>query len=1650
MDYSKLVKEVKSENLTSKDTPIKSTTSSVPDYNKLVQEAKESVTRETQGGSDVFTPGLKVSDYTPYTGDLIRGADYDEQRAQGQGRLAKLGAGLVNTASSLVFEGLKDASYLLDFEQMGNLANGTEQEFGNWFGDLMEKGQEAVHQDIYRTKDSLGFHPESAGWWGDAMPSIASGLSMILPALGATKLISGAGKLTKMSKVLRGLGISEEASMGVTGAVVSRYMENTMEGKQTFDSTYQQAIDKGLSEEEAISVAGEAARKNWVANSAMLLQDIPQYMSFFKGFKGMSAMLGESNKALGTTAKILGTGVSEGLEEGYQFISDKESTRSALLNNNVIGADKTFGERMGDYLQDPEFWNSTFLGAIGGGLFESVSQFKEGKRQRTFDSTLAMHKAILTGDKPAYYRAQDNQFNETTLDHFKHNTISSFKDQLEFLKSNPERIEDPQERSEVMQRLNDKIKDLEFVEDLQRKLTIDNTKSTEFKGLEIGASLSQRLAEKRLRDINLDINKNTTEVNQTLSELPVDVLAYKQAKLTLEGMKQVPGMELKAKILESNINDTAKDIVDAYKNLYDSIEALDKSITTTSDETLITLHKNKQFELKNIEATKDYLFQINDPSKKEELEKHIAKLKEEARLAKEAKLKKEKEDAGIPSDIIEGEENTDDTTIPTTTKFAPGSEVQFRGASKSVIVEKFDAENNMVYIKDDPKPHPVTKFYVPQNLASEGPEILNSTDIISPYIGETKSGTGVHAAGTKATVSELLSTMTQDKLEADIERRRQEELNSKNKQLTDYLEATKELSKYGDIVSEAYDKLLGESIKLSKEGKQEESNKLSDLIDYIGRMYAPEDLLQGSKTPISIYLKEAQESLDKWMSSRSEKTISGKINAKYDAELAALLNSNNPLEANTRVRLTKDVSVKGNIKRGLNHLLGVLPSKLKATLAPNKGLDVIYEIQTPEGEWIDSSHGRHSDQYVTVDEKGNTTTFRFTNDNRTQAKTLFKIRENDKIRDLTEVEINELITNQDKLNKLNSIYQHIYATNGDINLSAKELKEKYGVVIYAKKGEFNTILDDASKPNLSEVTKADIDGEFYIYDTLNAKKDSLMKLLGPVSNREKSKQLLSQVANPNKFIEASFSRYVVLVRQPNGEMLLTGADTQLLSQVQLSTILNKALEQKSISEKQKNEFNDQLSDLIHIISPGGTKLELKLDIDKDGKASKLQIVESKEGNKTYYDIPFSNKTTIKSIASNANKAGLKYIHEGSFRRSIPKSLDLDKTPTKDISKMFLSNVGKNVTNSNKLIVDISDSVLPKEPIIPVTKIKKDISDLFKTNPELSKIGNQEEYSKYITTIFPNSKIKDIVYHGGITGIEKFNKDYITYSSKGEKMFFFTDNIQEANEYAKNKENKTKNKNSVYKILLNFENPYFFGTYRESLKLPSELHDNQHTDDHADMDFITSEQQQILQNKNYDSAIGWGFNGGTPNNYLEYVAFEQEQIHILGNKQDIEGFKNFVSNVPVTKTTKKADNDIQAKIDQLEDEVANEENPDIWLYKTEQIEELKTQLLKGKERFSNSDKLDETPETPANKISENKAKHFIDFPEAEESIRKLITPEKVVSFDDINKVIEDIENRGETWGFFAGKAIYLNNKAEKGTEFHEVFHYVFRRLLVIMK
>ena len=204
-------------------------------------------------------------------------------------------------------------------------------------------------------------------------------------------------------------------------------------------------------------------------------------------------------------------------------------------------------------------------------------------------------------------------------------------------------------------------------------------------------------------------------------------------------------------------------------------------------------------------------------------------------------------------------------------------------------------------------------------------------------------------------------------------------------------------------------------------------------------------------------------------------------------------------------------------------------------------------------------------------------------------------------------------------------------------------------------------------------------------------------------------------------------------------------------------------------------------------------------------------------------------------------------------------------------------------------------------------IKSGIEDIFSKNQEISKIGSQQQYSKYLDTIFPGSKVKDIVYHGTLDKFENFNKEQLGKNTNHDRPmgFYFTrKNIAEnlygsfADISSETGEKEMKKGNLIHAII-NTDNKY------EEIKEKSDI-------------------------SGYGDYV----------DYISHVVFNPEQIHILGSKEDITGFKKFVEN-NINKKNLQQSNILESEVHP--DEVANEV-----------LDENNTYLVDDNSRYENYD------------------------------------------------------------------------------------------------
>jgi hypothetical protein len=202
----------------------------------------------------------------------------------------------------------------------------------------------------------------------------------------------------------------------------------------------------------------------------------------------------------------------------------------------------------------------------------------------------------------------------------------------------------------------------------------------------------------------------------------------------------------------------------------------------------------------------------------------------------------------------------------------------------------------------------------------------------------------------------------------------------------------------------------------------------------------------------------------------------------------------------------------------------------------------------------------------------------------------------------------------------------------------------------------------------------------------------------------------------------------------------------------------------------------------------------------------------------------------------------------------------------------------------------------------------DADFVFEQNPKLAEIGTPEQYSEYLKTVFPETKLEGIYYHGSPNTFEEF-KPSMKY--KPETGFHFVSELDFAKTFG----------DKVYPVLLNvknlrevpdlgiWSNENFKEEFGMSRKKFLEQYDGlKYVNDHEFSEknskvfsgVLTRELWEEIYKVNprylAEENIGKEFGSmiyPTGRDY-SYAVFNKDQIHMLGSNADIEAFKNFVS------------------------------------------------------------------------------------------------------------------------------------------------------------
>lgn len=197
--------------------------------------------------------------------------------------------------------------------------------------------------------------------------------------------------------------------------------------------------------------------------------------------------------------------------------------------------------------------------------------------------------------------------------------------------------------------------------------------------------------------------------------------------------------------------------------------------------------------------------------------------------------------------------------------------------------------------------------------------------------------------------------------------------------------------------------------------------------------------------------------------------------------------------------------------------------------------------------------------------------------------------------------------------------------------------------------------------------------------------------------------------------------------------------------------------------------------------------------------------------------------------------------------------------------------------------------------------------IFEQNPDLANIGTHEQYSMYIDRIFPNSEVKQIVYHG--TG----SASKLESLTPREGRVYFSDDLT-ASRYADwdatnrllNAPEEEANPQLVAAVI-NLQNPAVLD----------------------EVDYTETE-----SNKEGDGIIGLNIKDPLGGLETQYVVRESSQIHVLGSVQDIASFKEFMKTAPAIfkgegvyfQKLSPAQVEIQKRIQNTKDSIEKKEEP----------------------------------------------------------------------------------------------------------------------------
>lgn len=520
-----------------------------------------------------------VQSFIPYSGGIanpyIMGDPLSyESRAQNQSGLKLFGNATAQfflgelaggTISGMGTLSRPDKFFERVFEGNNAWDKGILESLGDW---IQEETRNKF--PIYQTEAAQkGVAWTDASWYASMAPSMASALSILIPARAASmvsiefaKILRESGKLGKVIKVAELAGDAERVAKYsklantnrwtelISSAVAGRVIDSTRESLGKYSEYYNEYRNNGMSDIQARQEAGEAASKGFRYSGLNIVFDLvewgtilkmgnyanKEYMQSLKKLLYQDARYSSEKMLLGsaeTASKRLSgialdmfkTGAAEGADEMTMDIFQNEGKYQQDVEHGRT-AKTTFGERLGQHLETRKNWDS-FIGGVAGGLFMlpfgKVTQnlFNKDLKQQMKDQINAIianaeqtrsvieqiDKAITDGDHERATILKDSLISNIASKSYVNGTLDYDLEMLRNLSHlNSKQIEE--------QGLNPSI--VEFAKDIHENVQIASDIFT------------NEMDNIRLYDENGNPDPANFAINQTIAQLKVDMTIAKK------------------------------------------------------------------------------------------------------------------------------------------------------------------------------------------------------------------------------------------------------------------------------------------------------------------------------------------------------------------------------------------------------------------------------------------------------------------------------------------------------------------------------------------------------------------------------------------------------------------------------------------------------------------------------------------------------------------------------------------------------------------------------------------------------------------------------------------------------------------------------------------------------------------------------------------------------------------------------------------------------------------------------------------------------------------------------------------------------------------------------------------------------------------